>query len=53
MAMTYGSIYVAQVAMGASDAQTVKASWKRKLTRTVAIIAYSHCIATVQHGQRG
>jgi pyruvate-ferredoxin/flavodoxin oxidoreductase len=46
LAMTYGNVYVAQVAMGANDAQTIKA-----ITEAVAyngpslIIAYSHCIA--------
>ena len=30
--MSYGYIYVAQVAMGANPAQTIKPSRKRKLT---------------------
>ncbi len=46
LAMTYGNVYVASVAMGAKDAQTVKAfreaeSWPGPSL----IIAYSHCIA--------
>jgi len=46
IAMTYGNVYVARVAMGAKDAQTVRAfieadSW----TGPSIIIAYSHCIA--------
>jgi len=46
MVMTYGSIYVAQVAMGASDAQTVKAFNEAESYRGPSlIIAYSHCIA--------
>ena len=46
MAMTYGNIYVAQVAMGASDAQTVKALAEAdSYPGASLIIAYSHCIA--------
>ncbi len=46
LAMAYGDVYVAQIAMGASDAQTVRAfaeaySWPGPSL----IIAYSHCIA--------
>jgi pyruvate-ferredoxin/flavodoxin oxidoreductase len=46
LAMTYGHVYVASVAMGAKDAQTVRAlreaeSWHGPSL----IIAYSHCIA--------
>ena len=46
IAIAYGSVYVARVAMGAKDAQTVKAfveaeSWPGPSL----IIAYSHCIA--------
>ena len=44
--MTYGSIYVAQIAMGASDAQTVKAFIEAEsYDGPSIIIAYSHCIA--------
>lgn len=46
LAMTYGSIYVARVAMGASDAQTVKAILEAEAYDGPSlIIAYSHCIA--------
>ena len=46
MAMGYGNVYVAQIAMGANDGQTLKAlreaeSW----AGPSLIIAYSHCIA--------
>ena len=48
IAMTYGSVYVASIAMGANDAQTVKA-----ITEAAAydgpslVVAYAHCI---EHG---
>ena len=46
IAMTYGNIYVAQVAMGASDVQTVKAFLEADAYPGPSlIIAYSHCIA--------
>jgi pyruvate-ferredoxin/flavodoxin oxidoreductase len=46
LAMTYGNIYVAQVAMGASDAQCVKAFVEAEdYDGPSLIIAYSHCIA--------
>lgn len=46
MAMTYGNIYVAQVAMGANDTQTVKAFLEAEAYDGPAlIIAYSQCIA--------
>jgi pyruvate-ferredoxin/flavodoxin oxidoreductase len=46
MAMAYGHIYVAKVAMGASDAQTLKAFTEAEAYDGPAlIIAYSHCIA--------
>jgi pyruvate-ferredoxin/flavodoxin oxidoreductase len=46
LAMTYGNIYVARVAMGASDAQTVKAFLEAEAYDGPSlIIAYSHCIA--------
>ncbi|MEW5974807.1 MAG: pyruvate:ferredoxin (flavodoxin) oxidoreductase [Acidobacteriota bacterium] len=45
-AMSYGSVYVAQIAMGASDAQTVKAFVEAEAYDGPSlIIAYSHCIA--------
>ncbi len=46
MAMTYGHVYVAQVAMGANDAQTIKAFLEAEAYDGPAlIIAYAHCIA--------
>lgn len=46
MAMSYGNVYVAQVAMGASDVQTVKAFLEAEAYNGPSIIiAYSHCIA--------
>jgi len=46
MAMTYGDVYVAQVAMGASDLQTVRAFIEAEHYDGVSIIiAYSPCIA--------
>ncbi|GIV85457.1 MAG: hypothetical protein KatS3mg052_2464 [Candidatus Roseilinea sp.] len=46
MAMSYGNVYVAQVAMGANDAQTIKAFLEAEAYNGPAlIIAYSHCIA--------
>ena len=46
LAMSYGSVYVGQVAFGASDAQTVKTFTEAEAyPGTSLIIAYSHCIA--------
>jgi len=46
MAMTYGSVYVAKVALGASDRQTVQAFLEAdSYPGPSLIIAYSHCIA--------
>lgn len=46
MAMSYGNVYVAQVAMGASDQQVVKAFLEAEAYDGPSlIIAYSHCIA--------
>jgi len=46
MAMTYGTAYVAHVAMGANDTQTLKAFLEAEAYDGPAlIIAYSHCIA--------
>ncbi len=45
-AMAYGHVYVARVAMGARDAQTVKAFQEAdSYPGPSLIIAYSHCIA--------
>jgi pyruvate-ferredoxin/flavodoxin oxidoreductase len=46
MAMSYGTIYVASVAMGAKDEHTLKAFLEAEAYDGPAlIIAYSHCIA--------
>ncbi|MCB0196110.1 MAG: pyruvate:ferredoxin (flavodoxin) oxidoreductase, partial [Anaerolineae bacterium] len=46
IAMSYGHVYVAQIAMGSSDAQTVKAFLEAESYEGPSlIIAYSHCIA--------
>jgi pyruvate-ferredoxin/flavodoxin oxidoreductase len=46
LAMTYGNIYVAKVAMGANANQTVKAFVEAEgYAGPSLIIAYSHCIA--------
>jgi pyruvate-ferredoxin/flavodoxin oxidoreductase len=46
MAMAYRNVYVAKVAFGAKDAQTLKAFQEAEsYTGTSLIIAYSHCIA--------
>jgi pyruvate-ferredoxin/flavodoxin oxidoreductase len=48
MAMTYGNVYVATVAMGANDAHTVRTFLEAEaFDGPSLIIAYSHCI---QHG---
>ena len=44
--MTYGNIYVARVAMGGSDTQTVRALVEAEAYDGPSlVIAYSHCIA--------
>ena len=46
IAMSYGTIYVAQIAMGANDQQTVRAFLEAEAYPGPSlIIAYSHCIA--------
>ncbi|MFN8066217.1 MAG: pyruvate:ferredoxin (flavodoxin) oxidoreductase [Vicinamibacterales bacterium] len=46
MAMAYGHVYVAQVAFGAKDSQTLKAFQEAEsYPGPSVIIAYSHCIA--------
>jgi pyruvate-ferredoxin/flavodoxin oxidoreductase len=46
LAMAYGHVYVAQIAWGAKDAQTVKAFQEAiSYPGPALIIAYSHCIA--------
>ena len=45
LAITYGNIYVARVAMGANDSQTIKAIIEAEAYDGPSIvIAYSHCI---------
>jgi pyruvate-ferredoxin/flavodoxin oxidoreductase len=45
MAMTYGSVYVARVAMGADNNQTIKAFREAEaFSGTSLIVAYSQCI---------
>jgi len=45
MAMTYGNVYVAQVAMGANDAHTLRTFLEAEsYAGPSLIIAYSHCI---------
>lgn len=46
IAMTYGNVYVASVAMGAKDEQTLRAFLEAEAYEGPSlIIAYSHCIA--------
>ncbi|MDX2186495.1 MAG: pyruvate:ferredoxin (flavodoxin) oxidoreductase [Opitutaceae bacterium] len=46
LAMTYGSVYVARIALGAKDAQTLNALREAEaFPGPSLIIAYSHCIA--------
>ncbi len=46
MAMSYGSVYIARVALGANDTMTVKAFLEAEaFDGPSLIIAYSHCIA--------
>ena len=54
MAMSYGTVYVAHIAMGAGDMQTVKAFLEAEAYDGPSLlIAYSHCIAhgyDLEHG---
>ena len=46
LAMTYGNVYVAHIAFGAKDAQTVRALLEAEsYPGPSLVIAYSHCIA--------
>ncbi len=46
LAMSYNNVYVAQIAMGANDTQTIKAfEDAESYNGTSLIIAYCHCIA--------
>jgi pyruvate-ferredoxin/flavodoxin oxidoreductase len=54
LAMTYGNIYVAKVAMGGSDSQVVKAFLEAEAYDGPSIIiAYSHCIEQKIDNARG
>ena len=54
IAMSYGNIYVARVAMGYSDAQTLKAFTEAEAYQGPSlIIAYSHCISHGISMQKG
>ena len=54
MAMTYGNVYVAQVAMGASDLQTLRAIIEAEhYDGPSIVIAYSHCIAHGMDMEKG
>jgi pyruvate-ferredoxin/flavodoxin oxidoreductase len=54
MAMAYGNVYVAQVAMGANDRQTLNAFIEAEsYDGPSLIIAYSHCIAHGIDMQKG
>lgn len=54
MAIAYGHVYVATIAMGADDAQTIKAFLEAEAHDGPAlIIAYSHCIAHAIDMQKG
>jgi pyruvate-ferredoxin/flavodoxin oxidoreductase len=54
MAMTYGNVYIASVAMGARDEHTLKAFLEAESYRGPSlIIAYSHCIAHGIDMQKG
>jgi pyruvate-ferredoxin/flavodoxin oxidoreductase len=54
MAMTYGTAYVARVAMGANDAHTLRTLREAEaFPGSSLVIAYSHCIAhgyDLRHG---
>lgn len=56
IAMSYGNVYVASVAMGANDTQTIKAFLEAEAHPGPSIIiAYSHCIAhgiNMTHGMQ-
>ena len=54
LAMSYGHVYVASIAMGAKDAQTLKALREAEsYPGPSLIIAYSHCIAHGYDLERG
>jgi pyruvate-ferredoxin/flavodoxin oxidoreductase len=48
LAVGYGDVYVAQIALGGDNAQAVKALWEaEQYPGPALVIAYSHCI---EHG---
>jgi len=48
IAIGYGDVYVAQIALGGDNAQAVRALWEaEKFPGPALVIAYSHCI---EHG---
>ncbi|HEU5215729.1 MAG TPA: pyruvate:ferredoxin (flavodoxin) oxidoreductase [Gaiellaceae bacterium] len=48
IAMGYGDVYVAQIALGGDNAQAVRALWEaEQYPGSALVIAYSHCI---EHG---
>lgn len=54
LAMTYGTVYVAKVAMGANQMQTVRAFLEAEsFPGASLVIAYSHCIAHGVNMNRG
>ncbi len=54
MAMSYGTVYVAHIAMGANDGHTIKAFLEAEsYDGPSLIIAYSHCIAHGYNLQKG
>ena len=54
MAMTYGTVYVARIAMGANDGHTIKALLEAEsYDGPSLLIAYSHCIAHGINMQKG
>ncbi|MEK7392444.1 MAG: thiamine pyrophosphate-dependent enzyme, partial [Fibrobacterota bacterium] len=54
IAMAYGYVYVARIAMGANDAQTVKVMQEAEAYDGPSLIlAYSHCIAHGFNIQKG
>lgn len=54
MAINYGNVYVAQVAMGGNDTQTIRAFMEAEAYDGPSlIIAYSHCIAHGINMQKG
>jgi pyruvate-ferredoxin/flavodoxin oxidoreductase len=54
LAMSYGTVYVARIAMGANDLQTVRAILEAEAFNGPSIIiAYSHCIAHGINMQKG